>query len=110
MKNGLKHGDDVLLSDIRSIIYQTKETVSKIITSNVATMYWKIENRINSEILGNQRAEYGKQIVAMLWRQLSGSHFKILIPIKDELERNFYTQMCNIENWSVDTLRKKTNS
>jgi predicted nuclease of restriction endonuclease-like (RecB) superfamily len=146
MKNGLKHREDVLLSDIRSIIYQTKEEVSTVITSNIAMMYWKIGRRVSSEILDNQRAEYGKQIVATLsrqliieygrsyeeknlrrmiqfanqfsdianvatlWRQLSWSHFKILIPIKDELERDFYTQMCRIENWSVDTLRKKINS
>ena len=50
------------------------------------------------------------EIVATLWRQLSWSHFKILIPIKSELERDFYTQMCRIENWSVETLRKKINS
>jgi hypothetical protein len=70
MKNGLKHSEDILLSDIRSIIYQTKEAVSTIITYNVTTKYWKIGSRINSEILDNQRAEYGKQIVATLLRQL----------------------------------------
>lgn len=87
-------------------------------------MYWHIGNRINSEILENQRAEYGKQIVATvsrqlqeeygekgfekssitrmmkfaklfpdfkivapLARQLSWSHFVIVMPIKDELQR-----------------------
>ena len=33
-------------------------------------MYWKIGERINREVLGNQRAEYGKQIVATASRQL----------------------------------------
>ncbi|HET8837606.1 MAG TPA: DUF1016 N-terminal domain-containing protein [Flavobacteriaceae bacterium] len=40
------------------------------------------------------------QIVATLWRQLSWSHFKILIPLKSELERDFYAQMCRLEKWS----------
>jgi predicted nuclease of restriction endonuclease-like (RecB) superfamily len=33
-------------------------------------MYWHIGERVNREILGNQRAEYGKQIVASVARQL----------------------------------------
>ncbi len=47
------------------------------------------------------------RIVATLWRQLSWSHFKILIPLKTDLERDFYAQMCRVEKWSVRTLRKK---
>lgn len=54
MKNELKNTEDIILSDIRLIIYQTKEVVSKIITSNIASMYWKIGNRINSEMLDNR--------------------------------------------------------
>lgn len=33
-------------------------------------MYWHIGERINRDVLGNQRAEYGKQIVASVSRQL----------------------------------------
>lgn len=50
------------------------------------------------------------QIVATLSRQLSWSHFTLLIPIKDELQREFYAQMCRIENWSVRTLKQKIQS
>ena len=50
------------------------------------------------------------EIVATLWRQLSWSHFKLLLPLKDELQRDFYAQMCNIESWSVETLRSNINS
>ncbi len=41
---------------------------------------------------------------------MSWTHFIALIPIKDELQRDFYTQMCRIERWSVQTLRKKIDS
>ena len=47
------------------------------------------------------------EIVATLWQQLSWSHFRILITIKNDLERDFYTQFCKLENWSVRTLKKK---
>ena len=48
-----------------------------------------------------------EQIVVSLIRQLSWTHFRTLIPIKDSLQRDFYTQMCRIETWSVKTLRNK---
>ena len=47
------------------------------------------------------------QIVATLSRQLSWSHFKEILPIKDDLQRDFYAEICRIERWSVRTLRKK---
>ncbi len=50
------------------------------------------------------------QIVATLWQQLSWSHFKLIIPLKTNLERDFYAQMCRVERWSVRTLRKKIDS
>jgi predicted nuclease of restriction endonuclease-like (RecB) superfamily len=48
-----------------------------------------------------------EQIVATLRRQLGWSHFKEIIPQQDELKRDFYSEMCRIERWSVRTLRKK---
>ena len=39
-------------------------------------MYWHIGERINREVLGNQRAEYGKQIVAHVARQLKEEYGK----------------------------------
>ena len=33
-------------------------------------LYWQVGNRINKEILKDQRAEYGKQIVVTLSQQL----------------------------------------
>lgn len=46
-------------------------------------------------------------IVASLSRQLSWSHFVELIPLKPDLKRNFYGEMCRIERWSVRKLREK---
>jgi predicted nuclease of restriction endonuclease-like (RecB) superfamily len=50
------------------------------------------------------------QMVSTLWRQLSWSHFKTIIYLKTDLEREFYAQMCRVENWSTRTLRKKIDS
>lgn len=51
-----------------------------------------------------------EQIVVSLIRQLSWTHFIALIPIKDSLKRDFYAEMCRIEKWNVQTLRKKIDS
>jgi len=48
-----------------------------------------------------------EQIVATASRQLSWSHFVEIIPLKDDLQREFYAEMSRIENWSVRTLRQK---
>ena len=48
-----------------------------------------------------------EQIVSALRRQLGWTHFKSIIYLDDELKRDFYAEMCRIENWSTRTLAKK---
>ena len=50
------------------------------------------------------------EIVVSLIRQLSWTHFIALIPLKSDIEREFYAEMCRIERWSVRTLRNKIDS
>jgi predicted nuclease of restriction endonuclease-like (RecB) superfamily len=51
-----------------------------------------------------------EQIVAALLRQLGWTHFTLLLPIKDSLRREFYTEMCRVERWNTRTLQKKIQS
>jgi len=51
-----------------------------------------------------------EKIVVTLLRQLSWSHFLVLVPLKDLLQREFYAEMCRMERWSVRTLRKQIDS
>lgn len=46
-------------------------------------------------------------IVAALRRQLGWTHFRMIIPLEDDLKRDFYAEMCRIEKWSTRTLEKK---
>ena len=133
-------------ADVRSMIQQTREAVARTVNTGLTLLYWRIGKRIHTEVLGNQRAEYGKEIVAALGRQLEAefgqgfgeknlrrmvqftevfpdlqivhalnaqlgwTHFKAIIPLKDELQRDFYAEMCRIERWSTRTLAKKIDS
>jgi predicted nuclease of restriction endonuclease-like (RecB) superfamily len=50
------------------------------------------------------------QIVSALLRQLSWTHFKAIIYLDDPLKRDFYAEMCRIENWSTRKLRERIDS
>jgi len=47
------------------------------------------------------------QIVATVSRQLSWSHFVEVLPLKDDLQREFYLTLAASEKWSVRKLRKE---
>lgn len=47
------------------------------------------------------------EIVASLMRQLSWTHFLLLIPIKTEAARLYYAQQSAVEHWSVRELRRQ---
>lgn len=49
-------------------------------------------------------------IVSTLSRQLAWSHFLELIYLKDPAARAFYAEMCNLDRWSVRTLRARVGS
>jgi predicted nuclease of restriction endonuclease-like (RecB) superfamily len=51
-----------------------------------------------------------EQIVVSLMRQLTWTHLLQIIPMDDDLKRDFYAEMCRIERWSVRTLRQKIGS
>lgn len=51
-----------------------------------------------------------EKICATLSQQLSWSHFKEIFPLKDDLARKFYTELCKLERWSVRTLRERIDS
>ena len=133
-----------LIQDLRQIIEQARGHVAATANYELTMMYWHIGERINREVLDNQRAEYGKQIVATASRQLqeefeikgldeknvrrmmqfaqefpdekivatasrqlSWSHFVEILPLKDDLQREFYLTFAASERWSVRRLREQ---
>lgn len=58
----------------KKLIEETRLKVSQTLASNVTALYWKIGKRIQEEVLQNQRADYGQQIVATLSRQLMNEY------------------------------------
>ena len=59
-----------LLNDLRGLIEQARQHVAQTANSTVTMLYWHVGLRIRSEVLKNERAEYGEQIVSTLSTQL----------------------------------------
>ena len=74
MNNALR--TQSLIQDLRQIIDQARGHVASTANYALTMMYWHIGERINSEVLGNQRAEYGKQIIAQVAQQLQEEYGK----------------------------------
>ncbi len=59
-----------LLGDLRDIIDATRGRVAATVNRELVLMYWRIGQRIHTELLDEGRAEYGQQIVTTLSAQL----------------------------------------
>jgi len=59
-----------LLNELIAIIEKTKKQVVSFANSSLTVMFWHVGNRILSHNLQYKRAEYGKQIVVTLSREL----------------------------------------
>lgn len=68
--------NDNLIADIKHIIEQSRQNVAVVVNSTITLMYWQIGKRINEDILQNQRAEYGKEVVLSLSKQLTAEYGK----------------------------------
>ena len=65
-----------IFSEIKILIEESKQQVAVAVNSTMTLLYWNIGKRINTEILQNKRAEYGKQIVQLLSAQLAKEYGK----------------------------------
>jgi predicted nuclease of restriction endonuclease-like (RecB) superfamily len=66
----LQYNSQNLISDLRQIIDKSRQHVATTANYELTMMYWHMGERINREILGNERAEYGKKIVTQVAAQL----------------------------------------
>ena len=72
MKNEIKSTE--LVFSIKELIEQSKQQVAVTVNATMSMLYWQIGKRINEEVLQEQRAEYGKRIVANLSTQLTAEY------------------------------------
>ena len=132
-----------LFEDIWQLIEAARTQIAHYANSGLVMLYRHIGDRINQDVLQQERAGYGEQVIQQLSEklrekygsgfdrpnlsrmvrfarlypaeqisvtlshQLSWSQFVRLMAIEDPLKRDFYTEMCRLERWSVRGLRQK---
>ncbi len=65
-----------IFSEIKAMIEQSRQQVAVTVNAAMTMLYWQVGKRINEEVLKDKRAEYGKQIVISLARQLEQEYGK----------------------------------
>lgn len=60
-----------LVQQLRELIENTRKRVASVVSDETSQLYWNVGNAINMFVLQGNRAEYGKQIVATVSRQLA---------------------------------------
>ena len=60
-----------ILTEVREIILSARQTVARGVDTALVALYWKVGQRIRTEILREKRAEYGEEIVSTLSQQLT---------------------------------------
>ena len=108
-----------LITDLRTLINEARKKVALIVNTEITLLYWHIGKRINEEVLGNQRAEYGKQIVSTVSTQLTKEYgrgfelrnlrrmmqfaelfpdFQIVAPLARQLSWSHFIELLSIKN------------
>jgi len=66
----------IFAQEVIALIQQAKQRAAVAVNSEITLLYWHIGQRINQEVLGGERADYGKQVVANLAKQLKAQFGK----------------------------------
>ena len=63
-----------LLGDLRSLIEGARERAAVAVNQELVLLYWRVGQRIHTELLSEERATYGREIVATLSAQLGPAY------------------------------------
>jgi predicted nuclease of restriction endonuclease-like (RecB) superfamily len=72
--NSIVISEKSLLKELSQLIEQSQQQFVSQANSNLTILFWHIGNSINKNILQNKRADYGKQILVTLSRELTNKY------------------------------------
>jgi len=68
--------DTALLGELRQLIEQARQHVAQTANSTLTMLYWRMGQRIGVELLKEERAPYGQEIVSAASRELTQAYGK----------------------------------
>lgn len=100
----------VLVTEIKQLIEQSRQKVAVVVNSEISMLYWNIGKKIKLDILNNKkRAEYGKQIIAILSQYLTLEYGRgwsekqlhhCLYTVETFPDKNIFSTLCRELSWS----------
>lgn len=67
----MKPTSKALVRDLRELITQARQDVTRQVNSALVLLYWRVGQRIRRDILREKRAEYGAEILQALTAKLT---------------------------------------
>lgn len=98
---------DNFVQDVKQLIADIRQQVAISVNDEISVLYWKIGQRIKTEIIGNKRAEYGKLVIKDMSENLTseyGSGWS-----KKQLQHCLYTveTFLDFSTFSIPMYRKE---
>jgi len=63
-----------LLSDIRLLITEAKQSAAIAVNATMSLLYWRIGKRLNDQVLQGKRAGYGEELVIGISKELTAEY------------------------------------
>jgi len=63
-----------LFNEIKTLIDSARQRAAVAVNAELTLLYWQVGQRIHSELLGGKRAEYGRQVLPTLAKQLTSQY------------------------------------
>ncbi len=63
-----------LVEELKALIDDARRRAAVAVNAELTLLYWKVGQRIHEEMLGGERAVYGKQVLVTLAKQLTAQY------------------------------------
>jgi hypothetical protein len=60
-----------LHAELRGLIVSSRQRLAGAVNAKLTRLYWSLGQRLATEVLGGERAQYGSQLMSRLGRQLA---------------------------------------
>jgi len=65
-----------LFKELKTLIDSARQRATVAVNAELTLLYWQVGQRIHSQLLGGERAEYGQQVLLSLAQQLTSQYGK----------------------------------
>lgn len=62
---------DKLHAELRTLVTSSRQRLAGAVNAELTRLYWAVGQRLATEVLGGERAQYGSQLLEQLGQQLS---------------------------------------